>query len=552
MMKELGSITAMIIEPHAGMRGSMHNMLNLCGITKIDHAVSSGTAMRALKARPYDIVLCEYDLAEGQDGQQLLEDLRHNKVIPLWTIFFLVTAERSYEKVVSAAELAPSDYLLKPFTADALMDRIGRALDRRAVFMSVFLLMDEGSLAAAIQGCIEGEAKNPRFAMDFMRLRAELHVVLGQAAEAEIVYTKIVETKAVAWAQLGLAKTLVMQNRMEEAGELLRTLVSENTKFLDAYDWLAKAHQSNGEYAEAQKILASAVAISPHVVRRLRTLGDVALENGDIETAEKSFQQVVSKARYSEFRDPEDHVKLVKSLVQKGDVQQAASVVRDLEKHLAGSKKSEACRAFSSAMILEQTGDAESAAEQFSTAVAACRDGVSLSNDLKMDLAKSCLLNDLEDDASEILLEVMNNATDSAAMVKAMKVFEKAGRKDLADAIAKESRKQVIGMVSSGAEKAKQGDFHGAVALMTEAARRFPDNPQVVFNAALALLKCIENKGWDNNLAGQARWYIDSCRRVDPTNPRLAPLADLYQTVLKKYAIMPSHVIAHRPQRDGE
>jgi len=37
----------------------------------------------------------------------LLEDLRHNKIIPLWTIFFMVTAERSYEKVVGAAELAP-------------------------------------------------------------------------------------------------------------------------------------------------------------------------------------------------------------------------------------------------------------------------------------------------------------------------------------------------------------------------------------------------------------------------------------------------------------
>ena len=132
-MKALSNMTALIIEPHAGMRGSLHNMLNLCEITKIDHAVSSGTAIRPLQNKNYDIILCEYDLVDGQDGQQLLEDLRHNKIIPLWTVFIMVTAERTYQKVVSAAELAPTDYLLKPFTADALQERIRRALEKLGV-----------------------------------------------------------------------------------------------------------------------------------------------------------------------------------------------------------------------------------------------------------------------------------------------------------------------------------------------------------------------------------------------------------------------------------
>lgn len=548
-MKELGGITTLIIEPHAGMRSSMHNMLSLCGITKIDHAVSSGTALRALKTRTYDIILCEYDLAEGQDGQQLLEDLRNNKIIPLMTIFFMVTAERSYEKVVSAAELAPNDYLLKPFTADALLERLGRALERRDLFMPIYQFMDEGNLAAAVRTCMEGESENPRFIVDFMRLRAELHIVLGQTSEAESIYKKLFEAKAVAWARLGLAKTLFMQNRLHEAEELLESLVTENGKFLDAYDWLAKTHVEVGRLPEAQKVLQSAVAISPHAIKRLRRLGEVALETGDVEVAEKYFQQVVSKAKYSEFRDPEDHVNLVKTLVQKGNVQQAATVVRDLEKSLGGAKKGEACRAFSAAMIHEQAGDSERVAAELSAAVAACRDGINLSNNLKLDLAKSCLENNMEDQASGMMLEVMNNAPDNAAMAKAIKVFEKAGRKDLAESVAKESRRQVVNLVSTGAEKAKHGDYRGAVELMTEAARKFPDNPQVVFNAALSLLRCVENLGWDNSMGEQARWYIDSCRRVDPTNPRLIPLSDLYQSVLKKYGVAPSTVGSKLPPR---
>ena len=40
------------------------------------------------------------------------------------TIFMMVTAERSYEKVVSAVELAPDDYLIKPFSGEVLRTRL--------------------------------------------------------------------------------------------------------------------------------------------------------------------------------------------------------------------------------------------------------------------------------------------------------------------------------------------------------------------------------------------------------------------------------------------
>ena len=145
-MSSLRSLTALIVDPHSGMRSSLHNMLNLCGITKIDHAVSSGTAIRSLRNKAYDLIICEYGLGEGQDGQQLLEDLRSNKLIPLWTMFIIVTAERVYERVVSAAELAPNDYILKPFTADTLLDRITRAIEKRATFLPAYELMERGHL----------------------------------------------------------------------------------------------------------------------------------------------------------------------------------------------------------------------------------------------------------------------------------------------------------------------------------------------------------------------------------------------------------------------
>ena len=352
-MSNLGEIRALLVEPHSGMRVSLHNMLNLCGITKIDHGISAGTAIRAIQSKVYDLILCEYDLGVGQDGQQLLEDVRHHKLTPLSTIFIMVTAERAYAKVVSAAELAPSDYLLKPFTADALLERVLKAIEKRKAFMEVFNLMDQGFVREALEACVEGEQAFPRYLVDFMRLRAELHVILGEANEAEELYVKLYEMKTVAWAKLGLAKTLYMQGRYQEAEEILTSLVAENNKYMDAYDWLSKTHEAIGALPEAKSVLDTAVVVSPHAVRRLRKLGSLALETGDIETAENVLKKVVSKAKYSEFRDPEDHVKLVNALVKKGDHNQAKSVIRDLEKSMSGIKKTEACRAISAATKLD-------------------------------------------------------------------------------------------------------------------------------------------------------------------------------------------------------
>lgn len=538
-MLQMDALTILIIEPHAGMRASLRDMLKQAGMIKIDFAAGASAAIRAFKSRTYDMVMCEYDLGEGQDGQQLLEDLRHHKLISLSTVFFMVTAERAYEKVVSAAELAPTDYLLKPFAADTLLMRVVRAIERRNIFLPVYQLMELGNLRDAIAGCIEGTTNYNRHKVDFMRLRAELHVALGEPVEAEQVYTQLLATRAVAWARLGLAKSLYMQGRFAEAESNLQALVTENGKFLDAYDWLAKTHEAIGQLELAKAVLQDAVTVSPHAIRRLRKLGEIALKTGDINTAESSLRQVVSKARYSDFRDPEDHTRLVQSLLKKGDAVQATAVIRDLDKSMVGLNKTAVCRAISNAMMYSHTGDEARAAQALGEAVSACRNSIGMSSDLKIELVRSCLEGNLEDAASEVMLDVMRNAPSGPVMAKAMRIFEQAGRKEMAEKLVQDSRRQVIELVAAGADKAKQGDYRGAVAFMLEAVDKLPDNPQVVFNAALAALKCLDNLGWEDALGQQARTLIERARILDPANPRLTPLNNLYQDMLKKYGIRP-------------
>ena len=536
-MQGLHELSALIIEASVGMRGELRNMLSLGSISKVHHTASAKGAVRKLQEQAFDLILCEYHFGDGQDGQHFLEDARHNNLIPLATIFIMVTGESNYERVVSAAELAPNDYVLKPFAAEALLERIRRAMHKRDAFLPAYRFMEVGDVREAIAYCLESEERVAAYAVDFMRLRAELHVALGEAAEAETIYQRVLEMRAVPWARLGLAKTLLLQKRFDKAEAILEDLIGESKNYLDAYDWLAKTKEAAGKLAEAQQVLVGAVAVSPHGVRRLRRLGEVSIEVGDMDTAAEALGKVVDRSRYSQFRDPEDHVKLVKTLISKGDEEGAGKIVRDLEKNMRGLDKTEACSALSSAMVHAHAGEEESARQALAKAVAACKDVAGLSNDIRMELARSCLTHAMDDAASSVIADVMRNASDEAAIDKAKRVFEEAGKGHLANRLADQTRAEVIALIKAGVDKAKRQDFEGAVNLMLTAARKMPSNPQVAFNAALAVLQYLDNRGWDEQLAIQAQTLINCARRQDPPNARLGPLSDYFHTLLQKYGI---------------
>ncbi|MFS2134551.1 response regulator [Duganella sp. Dugasp56] len=542
-MAEYSELSVLIVDPNPGMRGSLHNMLNQAGITRIEYAVSSGTAIRQLAKKPFDIVLCEYDLGNGsgenngQDGQQLLEDLRLHKLIAPWTIFIMLTSEGVYSKVIGAAELTPTDYVLKPFTVDALLQRIRKAVDKRDVFLPVYQLVENGNVRKAIADCVGGEEKNPRYAIDFARLRAELLVSIGELAEAEIVYQVILMAKPIAWAHLGMARCQFGQQKLVEAQQTLQELLADNPKFMAAYDLLARTHEAMGQQEEAKKILEDAVAISPNMVSRLRHLGEVAFETGDVGMAEKAFKQVVAKAKYSEFRDPEDHVKLVKTLVKKGDANQASGVIRDMERTLRGGANVEACRAIAAGMLQEMAGNLAGAATELTNAVNAIGATRGLSTGLKIGLVHSCLNVKLDQQASELMLNLMNDTDSGVSMDDAVDVFEKAGRHDLAEGMGEQIKHQVDELIAHAHDQRSQGDLRAAVDTLNAALRKAPANMALLPAATSAILKQLDDLGWEVPLGEQCAFLLERMRKIDPAHPSLEALQAQYAHTQRKYGI---------------
>jgi tetratricopeptide (TPR) repeat protein len=540
-MQENSQLTVLVVDPSPGIRANLQNMLNQSGISRVEYAVNAGTAVKQLARKGYDVILCEYDLSggtsEGQDGQQLLEDLRHHKLIPPWAIFVMLTSEAAHDKVMSAAELQPTEYILKPFTADTLNQRIQRALARRTAMLPAYQQVAQGNPAAAIRTCIDAAGAHPRHAVDFARLRAELHASLKEYEQAESVYRQLIAARPLGWARLGLARMLFAQGRIEEAIDQLEQLVRDNPRLMAAYDLLARCFEERGEHVQAQKTLEEAVNLSPHMVRRLRKLGEVALETGDVAAAEKSFKQVVTRSRYSEFRNPEDHVNLVKALVRKGDQQSAAGVVRDLERSLRGTPELDACMAISNALLHEAGGNPAGAVVDLRSAVTAVRAGSALSPGLKVGLTRSLLEHRLDEEASEIMLTAMSGQEGAVTAQQAMNVFVKAGRPDLADGMGKQLRAQAQVLLGVADEKRNMGDVRGAVQTLLEALSMAPGNLQVMIAVVGGILRQVMEMGWDHPLSSLCAEQLEHIRALDPAHPRLRALDEEFLAARRKYGI---------------
>jgi tetratricopeptide (TPR) repeat protein len=418
-----------------------------------------------------------------------------------------------------------------------LSTRIKRALERRAALLPVWQLAAQGKPAEAIRACATAAIASPRYALDFLRLKAELHVSSGEHAQAGAIYREVLAERPLGWAGLGLARTMLAQGQVEDARDTLAALVQANPRLMAAYDLLARCHEQLGSTGDAQKVLEEAVSISPHMVRRLRKLGEVALENGDAEAAEKSFKQVVTKARYSEFRNPEDHVNLVRAMVTRGDVAGAGGVIRDLERSMRGSANVDACKAYSSALLLEKMGNVSAAVAELSNAVSAARTSSGLSPTMKIGLAQACLEHQMDEQASNVMMSVMGDASSQVTVDQAMNVFVRAGRPDLADGMGQQLRAQAQILLGVADEKRNMGDVRGAVQTLLEALHMAPGNLQVMVAVAGGILRQVNELGWDHALGEVASEQIERLRAMDAGHPRLAALTEELQQAKRKYGM---------------
>jgi DNA-binding response OmpR family regulator len=535
----------LIVDRHSPARDSLRLMLSALGVTAVHGAGNSAEVIRQVNANRFDIILSDFVLDDGRDGQQLLEELRHAHLIPLSTVYLIITSERGYTNVVALAELAPDDYLIKPFTGEQLQARLVRAIYKKHVLRKIYEQIELGALQEAILACDRVIQQQPVYMYDALRFKGELLLTLSRTAEAEEVFRRVLEGRVVPWAKMGLATALRDRGALEEAEQLAEQVTQDAPNYLSAYDFLAAVREAQGKLVEAQETLQRAADASPHNTVRQRLVGDVAARNKDLLAAERAYGKVIERNRGSSLRSVDDFANLARVFVQRGNVAASRKIASDMKREWRGDSQAELAALVSESLCLEVEGSPDKARQLVDQALALqariqekeTAGGKHLSQRLAIDLAHACYATGQEEAAGKIMRQVAaENHEDPHLIDHITQVFEKTGQKDAGKSLLDQVSRELIDLNNKGVMAARNGDLEGAVQLLIQAAEQVP-NLQFLVNAAKAIFTLMDQKGWHVELAAKAEDYLRRAQYKDRNNPKVASARDLSRAVAKKYGI---------------
>ena len=118
------SMTVLVVDDFATMRRILKNIFRQIGIENIIEADDGTTALEALKKNKIDLIVSDWNMPK-MTGLELLKTVRasdEHKHIP----FLMVTAEAQKQNVLDAVQAGVSNYVVKPFTAEQISDKLDK------------------------------------------------------------------------------------------------------------------------------------------------------------------------------------------------------------------------------------------------------------------------------------------------------------------------------------------------------------------------------------------------------------------------------------------
>jgi two-component system chemotaxis response regulator CheY len=116
----------LVVDDYKTMVRIVRNLLNQLGFHDVDEANDGASALAKLRARRFGLVISDWAM-EPMNGLELLQQVRADpqlKTLP----FIMITAENRAERVAKAEHAGANGYIVKPFTAETLSERITRVM----------------------------------------------------------------------------------------------------------------------------------------------------------------------------------------------------------------------------------------------------------------------------------------------------------------------------------------------------------------------------------------------------------------------------------------
>lgn len=118
----------LIVDDFSTMRRIIKNLLRDLGFTNTQEADDGNSALPILQSTSIDFLITDWNMP-GMTGIELLKAIRADSKLHNLPIL-MVTAEAKREQIIEAAQAGVNGYVVKPFTAAALKDKIEKIFER--------------------------------------------------------------------------------------------------------------------------------------------------------------------------------------------------------------------------------------------------------------------------------------------------------------------------------------------------------------------------------------------------------------------------------------
>lgn len=519
-------IQVLIIDDMAAQQSTLRNHLSLLGIAKADVASNPDDAIRLCKSRRYGLILCDYNLNQKTDGQQLFEHLRENNLLPPDCLFFMITAESGYASVAAATEHHPDAYLLKPATAADIGNRLKAQLEKRAALLKINDKLKRDDLAGALESCDYLMELQNRWFAQAMQIKGQILLKMSKNEEAKALYRSVLEKRPeLIWAQLGLARAHKALGQYDEAKKLAQNIIDspEGVKNVDAYDVMAESLEAQGDPQAAMWVLRDAATVVPSA-RRQRLAGESAYRNGDLDTAKALLTKANKSTKGSIVAQPQDALLLAQTLV---DMEEPAEAMKLLQEAAPSYRNNAAFASVSLAIQAQaesRAGKQDEAEKTLAKARATLRKGKA--DFASLALAKAELMAGNEEQGLSILNSVVS-ADHENARVKQMvsNTLASTGHADKIHDVVVGRTAELERQVQDARKLLRDSQIDDAVRAIESAVELYPENTGVLLQATQINCMALRLKKEHNAaMIERVQQYLTRLEQLLPNHDRVGKM----------------------------
>ncbi len=532
---------AMVVDDMGAAVVIARNMLISLGAKQVDTGHDYQSAFPQIARKHYDLILCDFNLGSGLNGQQLLRDLRHVGRISYNTLFVVVSAERTKDIVLGTIECEPDGYITKPFTQADVKLRLAKLVEQQKTFKGFNTALDEKDYRKALLLVDKIRIDYPRYGNLALKKKAAALYEMKAYEEAKMCYDEALRNHSgQSWAKIGRAQCIAEMGDLSKAIREFEEIIQEHKLAVPAIDNLAACLLRQGDKREAQMTVAKSLELSPMSIERQRWQGELSLEVGELDESLKAYGSVLKLANGTLKENPkqyESYVKVVRKAVESSiDPKRSKELIADGKKVLKDAfKKYEDAES----LRLNQTllraiekhtmGDSEECIAIVDAAIERHKELLGGDPEAVIDIAETKFYAGDQPGAEILLKDLIEKYPENKKLKDRIQAI-------LDTPLPYHKRVLITELNRRGKQFYEEGVYDDALKHFDHALKEYPLHPAINLNAIQTLLKMIESEELSKEGYLTAKNYLDSCVSLEPEHPEFSRKEAFTKFLTKKLA----------------